>query len=410
MGESMNRALSRVGVVVLDLAYMSVNFSALTMLAALSSYLIKSGVSQGLLMIASAAYSVGIFAAFLAGHSKYLESRPRLVIPLAALLAAVPQMLIPYAPPSALPLLRFLQGLVMMCLPIFSAQVGELFVSARPFFMGLIISGIFVGGLVGEVVGPALASAIGWREAFVVLGLCMLFMAAIWFFATPHWAIPSHRGEGSVEGASSGRVLTKFTIVWGFSFFPTIWIVFTLAPMMKLLVMTTLGASESTASTIATLLEISYVAWTILLGFVAYAISRGVSEPRALFNRFATVQLASFAMAVIGLALIALHPSVALVMLGVIIAGIIQGTGPTFWSTPSTAYPREIATRAGYMLGLISNSAAMIGPFATLAIQHVNPIAAWISLMIMSIVGAVLTGVGMKMRLPVEEALEKLHV
>ncbi|NPA96535.1 MAG: MFS transporter [Crenarchaeota archaeon] len=394
----------KVGVVILDLAFMSVNFSALTLMAALSSYLVAAGVSGHLLMVSAAAYSAGIFVAFLAGHSRYLESRPRLVIPLAATLAGVPQIVIPYAPPQALPVLRFLQGLVMMCLPIFSAQVGELFVSARPFYMGIIISGIFIGGLVGETIGPALASLVGWRQAFVVLGIAMLVMAGIWFAATPSWALPAHRSEAQAQQRPRGKVLSKFTIVWGFSFFPTIWVVFTLAPMMKLLVMSTLGAPESVASEIATLLEVSYVVWTIILGFIAYVISRRETRPRALFNRFAMVQLISFVIAIIGLALIALHPSIAAVMAGVVIAGIIQGTGPTFWSTPSTAFPRELATRAGYLLGLISNSAAMVGPFTTLAIQSVSPAAAWVSLVIMSAIGAVLTGVGMRMRLPIEEA------
>ena len=400
----MSREASKVGVVLLDLAYMSINFSALTLLTALSSYLEANGVSRNLLMIASAAYSAGIFVAFLAGHSKYLETRPRLVIPLAATLAGIPQIVIPYAPPQALPFLRFLQGLVMMCIPIFSAQVGMQFVSARPFYMGLIISGIFIGGLVGELLGPALASCIGWRGAFVALGLAMLALACIWFLATPEWALPRHRVEGEEPRV---KVLDKFTLVWGFSFFPTIWIVFTLAPMMKFIMMTTLKASESLASLASTILEVSYVVWTIALGFVAYLVSRGITNPRTLFNRFALVQLASFALATIGLAMIAIHPSVAVVLAGVVIAGIIQGTAPTFWSTPPTAYPTQLVTRAGYMLGLISNSAAMVGPFTTLAIQSVNPAAAWATLIAMSIAGCILTFVGMKLELPIEKSERK---
>jgi len=394
----------KIGVVVLDLAYMSINFSALTLLAALSSYIAASGVPKNIIMLSSATYSAGIFIAFLVGHSKYLESRPRLVIPLAAVLAGVPQILIPFATPSALPALRFLQGLVMMCLPIFSSQVGMLFVSARPFYMGVIISGIFVGGIVGETLGPALAHAIGWREAFVVLGISMLVMAAIWCLATPSWALPIHGAKAEESRGDRRGVLSKFTVLWGFSFFPTIWIVFTLAPMMKLLLEATLHLPESFAALVSRTLEISYTVWTVVLGLVAYLVSRGISDPNALFKRFASVQLASFAISIAGLALIALHPTPTAILVGAVVAGIIQGTGPTFWSTPSTAYPPELATRAGYMLGLISNSAAIVGPFATLALQGISSVAAWISLLAMNIAGVVLTGMGMRMRLPVEKS------
>ncbi len=399
------RELSKIGVVLLDLAYMSVNFSALTLLAALSTYLETSGVSKSLIMVSSAAYSAGIFIAFLAGHSRYLETRPRLVIPLAAILAGVPQILIPFSTPTALPILRFLQGLVMMCLPIFSSQVGMLFVSARPFYMGVIISGIFIGGIVGETLGPALAQSIGWREAFVVLGVAMLVMAAVWCLATPSWALPIHGAKPSNSDRDRKmRVLSGFTVLWGFSFFPTIWIVFTLAPMMRLLLETTLHVPSNFAALVSRALEVSYALWTVVLGLVAYLVSRGISDPRGLFKRFASVQLASFAISIAGLALIAAHPSREAVLVGAIVAGIIQGTGPTFWSTPSTAYPPELATRAGYMLGLISNSAAMVGPFTTLALQSLSPAAAWASLLAMNIVGVLLTGIGMRMRLPIEEA------
>ncbi len=393
----------------LDLLFMSVNFSALTLFSTLSNYFRTSlSMTSNELLWAAAVYSVGIFAAFFIGHSEFFESHPRTTVLLAAVLAAIPQFLIPVVrSPYAVVGLRFLQGLVMMAVPIFSAQVGKLYAHARPLALGIILSGIFIGGFIGANLGGSLAVAYGWRATYVIFGISMIVAALIWIGLTPGATLPSSGGTKhavvKTESKARGVWRRKFTIVWGFTLFPSIWIIFTLAPLISFIVRP-FGRSVATLS--SEVLEASYVLWSIVIGAIAYAVSRrGGSNPRQLFRAFALVQVACFIVTLIG----ALSEYVAtvfsnawLILSSLFIIAVIQGTGPTFWSIPSTAYPREEATRAGYALGLISNSAAMIGPLTSLMIASA-PADMWLLVSALAVAGFVLTTISLKLRLPVEE-------
>jgi len=393
-------------VVGLDLLFMSVNFSALTLFSTLSAYVSKYlGVHGTLMWLAAAVYSAGIFASFFVGHSRFTEEHPRLTVLIAALLAAVPQIVLPYSPaPGVVVVLRFIQGLVMMALPIFSAQIGMLYSHARPLALGIILSGIFIGGLIGSTLGPLAAQSIGWRGAFVAFGIAMIVSALIWIGATPRETLPKpHEGEAAIDRMVVWR--KRFTIVWGFTFFPALWIIFTLAPLITFIIgslakhihYSGLGQLASTA------LEASYVAWSIAIGGIAYACSRGGTTPRQLFNAFARVQTACFIVSAIGLALALEARNLPLLLLSIVLIAVVQGTGPTFWSTPSTAYPRELATIAGYALGLISNSAALIGPLTSVALRSVSIYALWGTMIGMAVWGALQTWIASRMRLPIEE-------
>ncbi len=393
-------------IVGLDLLFMSVNFSALTLFAALSTYVSSSiGLDKFTEWLASAVYSAGIFAAFFIGHSKFTETHPRKTVFIAAVLASIPQFLIPYAiNPWEVVVLRFIQGMVMMALPIFSSQVGLLFAEARPLALGIILSGIFVGGLIGSSVGPLLATSIGWRATYVLFGIAMLIAAIIWIGLTPRDALPVHKEEVKTERrVSVWRDL--FTLLWGFSFFPAIWIIFTLAPLISFIV-ESMGAPGSVNKLSSTVLEASYLTWSIIIGGVAYALAkRRTGTPRNMFNTFASVQLFCFIITFIGVLVVMNSHNVAVLLLGLVLVAMIQGTGPTFWSAPSTAYPEDLAIRAGYALGLISNSAALVGPMTSVAVHNVA--AVWGIILFMALLGAVLTFIGMKMKLPIEKYGEK---
>ena len=394
----------------LDLLFMGVNFSALTLFSTLKDFFASEyGMTPTQLQWAAAAYSIGIFAAFFIGHSKYVEEHPKATVLAAAILAAIPQFLIPVSgSPVAVIALRFLQGLVMMAVPIFSSQVGTLFSHARPLALGIILSGIFIGGFIGSNVGWQLAVAYGWRTAYMVFGLAMLIAALIWIGLTSPETLPRHAHKAEVSSVSKGSVWRKpFTIVWGFTFFPSIWIIFTLAPLIAFIVTTSFGAELARIS--SETLEASYIFWSITIGAVAYLVSRrGSGNPRQLFKSFAYVQAACFVFALIG-ALSAYAASMSgnatALLASLFILAVIQGTAPTFWSIPSTAYPREEVTRAGYALGLISNSAAMIGPVASILVASLST-SMWLLTSFLSLMGLVLTLAALKLKLPIEEVGE----
>jgi len=390
-------------VVGLDLLFMGVNFSALTLFAALKSLMASElGLTGSIAWWAAATYSAGIFAAFFAGHSRFSEERPRATVLVAALLAAVPQFLIPFSlSPYEVVALRFVQGMVMMCVPIFSAQVGRVYAGARPLALGIILAGIFIGGFVGSSVGPALSSVIGWRGTYLLFGALMIAVALIWVFTTPKETLPvvKHVGPAGVRAPSVWR--DKFTIVWGFSFFPAIWIIFTLAPLIHFIA-SSMGWGHGAGRAASQTLEASYIAWSVIIGASAYALARGSREPRKLFNSFSKVQVICFSLAAVGSFIAYASSNLSTFLASVALVAIIQGTGPTFWSVPSTAYPRELATRAGYALGLISNAAALIGPVTTVLMTSLTIRGMWLLTAGLAIAGALLTAVASRMELPIE--------
>ncbi|RLG04964.1 MAG: MFS transporter, partial [Thaumarchaeota archaeon] len=139
--------VSRFRIIALDLLFMAINFSALTLFSSLKDVISADyGFSSSELEWAAIAYSMGIFFAFLIGHSRFFEERPKITVLFAGLCAAIPQLLIPLIPNAlAVAALRFLQGLVMSAVPIFSYQGGKLFPEFRTLAIGTILSGMFIG-------------------------------------------------------------------------------------------------------------------------------------------------------------------------------------------------------------------------------------------------------------------------
>ncbi|MCD6324356.1 MAG: MFS transporter [Desulfurococcales archaeon] len=398
----------RAGVVALDLAYMGINFSALTLFSILAPFIMRvTEVSSSTIQWGAIAYSAGIFLAFFVGHSKFSERRPAATVLMAAALASIPQFAIPAVPnmpycwrASTLIGLRLMQGLVMMAVPILSGQVGKLFSSARPFALGVILSGIFVGGFIGSSLGPALTSMVGWRLTYVIFGLMMLTIGGAWVALTPRDTLPV--SEGSVKEVPASRVWKEpFTWVWGFTFFPAIWIIFTLAPLISFIVEAEAPQAGTEASRV---LEASYMFWSVVMGLVAYLVAKSSSgSRRGLFRSFASVQAFCFAASLAGALMLYLSKSLQTLMWSLILIGVIQGTAPTFWSMQSTAYRKEEVTKAGYALGLLANSAALIGPSLTLTLTPPGSPYLWVLVIGLAAAGLIITAASLKMKLPAEK-------
>ena len=333
------------GIIILDLLFMAINFSALTLFSSLKDFIVRTyHFRESELALAAVTYSMGIFFAFLIGHSRFFELRPRLTVLFAGLCASIPQLLIPLTPnPKLIAVLRLIQGLVMSSVPIFSYQAGKFFGIFRTLAMGIILSGIFIGGLVGSIVGPYIALIIGWKNTYFIFGVLMILIAITWVLTVPNEALPPRRVEVVTTRISVWREV--FTITWGLTFFSGLWIVFTLAPLIHFISEKQVGVPGLLSSTI---LESSYIAWSVIVAAV-------------------------------------------------------QGTAPTFWSIPVLAYPEEVASRAGYALGLISNSSALIGPITTLIISTLSPRGTWLLVIGLSIFGILVTYLATRMKLPIEK-------
>jgi len=390
----------RFKVLALDLLFMAINFSALTLFSSLKDVIRTDyGFSSTELEWAAIAYSMGIFFAFLIGHSRFFEERPRVTVLFAGSCATIPQLLIPLIPNALIvAALRFMQGLVMSSVPIFSYQGGKFFPGFRTLAVGTILSGIFIGGLVGSTAGPYLAMITGWRATYLIFGVLMIVIAVLWVLLVPNEALPPVRRE--VKTADVGIWRRRFTWVWGFTFFSGLWIVFTLAPLIHFIAEKQLGIKGYVASTA---LESSYIAWSFIVGILARHLCKGVATRRGTFRGIAVAQVIQYVLTVVGAtaALITKDPVIFLTSLFVVAA--VQGTGPTFWSIPTVAYPEEIASRAGYALGLISNSAALIGPAVTLIISTLAVTGTWLVVIGLSVFGALLTLASLKLKLPIEE-------
>jgi len=379
---------------------MSFNFTILTLFSSLSNHIsLTYGLSIESLKWTASAFTIGIFFAFLIGHSKYFEYEPKLGVLVAGLAVSIPQFLIPFIGNFiAITALRIVQGLAMAAIPVFSYQAGTVFSRHRTLAVGIIVSGIFIGGFLGSSLGPELALHIGWRLTFIVFGLVTLILTLTYVALIPDKYLPPKRvTEEENVGFSVWR--EKFTVIWGFTFFPGLWIVFTLAPLIHFISESIYGVSGTLSSTI---LESSYIVWSYIPGMALALLKYSGLDIKALFRSVAVTQAILYMISMIGALIILLinNPTVFLALLTILAA--VQGTAPTFWSVQTIAYPKQLAHKAGYALGVISNSAALVGPIVTLLISSLGPTNIWLLVIALNIAGAVITLIGMKIRLPIE--------
>lgn len=167
------------------------------------------------------------------------------------------------------------------------AAVQRWFVLRRGFASGIAISGIGFGTLIMPVVSAELISALSWRSAWVVLGLCVFVIggaAALFVDNSPerHGLLPdggiastgAKAGATPVAGATLREAITSRTffllyvshvLIWIGNFIPFVHLV----PYAQ-----DHGLSRATAVTIFGLLGIGSTAGRFMLGNVADRIGR----------------------------------------------------------------------------------------------------------------------------------------
>ena len=359
------------------------------------------GITEAAMGYQQTAYVVGLFVAFLLGGTSLFKGSFKRSVALIISFAAIPQFMIPFVGNWwGVVALRFFQGFIVALIAVFSNQIGRLFLAERPFAKGIILSGIFWGGIYGISLAKwASHGYAGWeavKVAFLISAVVMYLMLAIWWFLVEDFEIPK-------EKHSSGANVWKmpFTWVFGFTFFPALWIIFTLGSF-------TLHNVQFSGSQVANLvmtLEVSMGLWSIIMGYLGYRLSVRNTSNRGLFKSIVSVMTISYAVTFIGLFVVwksILANDYTLAMLGLAITGIVQGTGPAFWTTAPAAYPKEVFPEASFALGLISNSANAVAPNVMFILIH-GVTTGMVIFLTMPVIGIVLLLASAKMKLPVEE-------
>jgi MFS family permease len=296
--------------------------------------------------------------------------------------------------------LRFFQGFIVALIAVFSNQIGRLFVAERPFAKGIILSGIFWGGIYGINLAKWASSAYsGWeavKVAFLVSAVIMYVLLGIWWLLVEDFEIPK-------EKRSSGSNVWKmpFTWVFGFTFFPALWIIFTLGSFT----LNRVHFSNAQVANLVMALEVSMGLWSIIMGYLGYRLSVKNPSNRGLFKAIVSVMTISYAVTFAGIFIVwksILANDYTLALLGIAITGIVQGTGPAFWTTAPAAYPKEIYPEASFALGLISNSANAVAPNVMFVlVQGVTT--GMLIYLAMALLGIILLLISSRMRLPVEQ-------
>lgn len=389
--------------VLLDTLVMTAGFGTLTMMAvAKPDVMAHFGIDSAAYEWQHIAYVFGLFIAFLLGHTKIYEGSFKKSVAIALSWAAIAQALIPIAPNwYVVVFLRFIQGFVVTLVPLFSTQIAHFFVAERPFAKGIILSGIFWGGVFGSISAKYAVGAFGWKGGFWVTVIIMYAVLALWWLFTEDFEIV-HKTDGS-ERINVWKM--PFTWVLGLTFFPALWIIFTIVGFSASLGYE-IGWTKEHVATLSTSLNISKALWSIGMGYVGYLLSRKNPSARGLFKAIVQVMIFSYAVAFVGLLIYGkamLAGDYTMALASVVLIGALQGTGPAFWTSAPATYPKSIFPKASFALGLISNSANVIAPGLTDALARQSIGLALGELAIMPLLGILTLVVVSRMKLPVEE-------
>ncbi len=384
--------------VVLNLALMTFSFATMSLYPDLQNTIrLSIGVSEGIFQWSILAYTIGLFAAFLIGHTEFFEHNLKKGVVIAASCAAVPQFIIPYIGNiHAIILLRFVQGFVVSMVPLFSAQISRILKDEKPLAVGIVLSGLFLGGIFGSFSAGPLNRILGWRLTFVLTGVLLYSMLVIW------WIFTEVPDVEDVSEKSEGVWSSSFTWIWGLTFFPTIWIVFTIQGFLP----TTgfeIGMEEAEVRNLHMLLNSAKVFWSIFIGYMAFRISRSRETDRALFDSYVHIMYISYIIGFSGALLMIYSLSSEIGMLIpfslFLIAGI-QGVGPVFWSSPSLIFPEDMISRGAFALGLLGNSANVVAPIATHILKSSALVYGWAGMAFVCIFGLFIAKLGKMQELP----------
>ncbi len=291
--------------VLLDTLVMTAGLGTLTMMSvAKPDVMAHFGISDAQYEWQHIAYVFGLFVAFLLGHTRLYEGSFKRSVAIALSWAAIPQALIPFAPNwNTVVFLRFVQGFVITLVPLFSTQIAGFFVAERPpLAKGIILSGIFWGGggVFGSISAKYAVRNFGWRGGgFLVTVLVMYAVLALWWLFVEDFEI-IHKTEGN---AKVNVWKMPFTWVLGLTFFPALWVIFTIIGFSSSIGYELGWTMGGQVATLSTGLSVSKALWSIGMGgYVGYLLSRKNPSSRGgLFKAIVQVMIFSYAVAFVGL-------------------------------------------------------------------------------------------------------------
>ncbi len=386
--------------VILDLFMLTFGFASMSMYPDLANTIRPTlGVSQTLFDWSALAFTPGLFAAFFIGHSEFFEHNLKKGVAIATSFAAIPQLLIPYIGNIYLIIaLRFLQGFVVAMVPLFSAQIGRILKGEKPLAVGIVLSGIFLGGVFGSFAAGPLNQILGWRMTFVVTGLLLYLMLLIWWIFTEEPETEKHEESGSIMEVWK----SKFTWIWGFTFFPATWIVFTIQYFLPDTV-GIIGLSEALKRNLHIILNLSKVFWSIIIGYVAYKLAERKTSERGVFDTYVNIMFLSYVISLIGFGsmLYALTTGIdSIFPLALFLIAGVQGVGPVFFSSPSLIFSSNMITRGGFAIALLGNSANLVAPIVTQVLKTQSVIYGWVAMASVTLLGMIVAKVGQRQELP----------
>ncbi|WP_393971544.1 MFS transporter [Oxyplasma meridianum] len=348
---------------------MTTSFISLTSFGILSAKMASSFSigSSTLTVLGIDSFSIGLFVAFFLGHGGIFDTHLKTGVLVAQIFLIVPQFLIPvFYNLIILIALRFLQGLMIMMLALFSIQLEGWFppderARSLAFALGAISLGSAAGGLLSEIL-----KSFTWQQSYYITGIIMVAGAALYLIFAKD-SKSQRKAIARAEGSKHANALKNpLVIIMGLIQLPLSWVLFSIGGYLSSYSYH-LGYSTGLTGTLI-------VAWG-LSGFIAAFIgsvlgdhlSKGKTSNRDILNsRLLIMTIADILMAAGIILMITIGRfSFYDLVFAAVINGFLMMFPPNYWALPGNIFPLAIVSAGAFGMGLISNSADAIGPLVT---------------------------------------------
>lgn len=312
-------------------------------------------------------FSIGLFAAFFLGQGGLFNTHLKTGVLVAELFLIIPQFMIPlFYNITFLVILRFLQGLMIMILPLFSIQLEGWFApDERAKSLAFTLGAISLGSASGGLLGVSLDS-FSWQESYYITGIIMLIGALVYFVLAKdaHSQKEEFIQESNIKHQSAWK--NPMTWIMGVLQIPLSWTLFSIGGYLSTY-SRFLKYSISESSTLVVAWGISGFVAAFLGALLGDHLSKKKNTNRGILRARLNVMTMADLMMAIGIILMMTlgRTSFYLLLIAVIVNGFLMMFPPNYWALPGNIFPFIVVTAGAFGMGLISNSADAIGPLVT---------------------------------------------
>ncbi|MDA8337186.1 MAG: MFS transporter [Peptococcaceae bacterium] len=355
------------------------------------------------------AFSTGIWAAFIPGHSGWFDKKPKVGVIIASALAIVPQFLLPVAGSLwFMTILRFFQGFIIMVLAIFAFQLSGWFrPSERGISFGFTVGAISLAGFLGGLLVNALAP-LGWRATDYISGLIMIVGLVLYLiFAkdapTFMKGVLAAKEKESVHQSAWGW---KMSWIMGLVQLPLVWVLFTTGGFMPLFAIKVGHYTAGQAGTLVLIWGLAGFVISVLGSRYGDYLCKGKTTHREVVNvRLKIIIAGDILMGLAAVAYITIgHLGFGAMVFAVILNSFMWLVPPNYWATPGNVYPLALMGAGAFVMGIVSNAGSPIGALVSSALL---PGLGWNGVFILmaavSFAGIFICIWGMKSQLPSED-------